>query len=286
MAYITHRLGKTHYIARGKVKRSIPLIALHGGPGGTSRSTAPLLRLSSERRVYIYDQIGSGKSSATSPSKWTMKTFVDELKLLIEAWGLTRFHLFGVSCGSTLALDYYLATRDKKIASIIFQSPFFSARDWQRDADFHIQRLPKRYQKIIHHCQEVGATDSKVYAEALEAYYLKHVVRNKKAFRAERDRKNPNGKKVYAYMWGPSEFCPTGSLHTYNKASKLKKVKAPVLFISGQYDEIRPTTVKSYRDHIPNSVLQVIPGASHAIAAEKPRVLVKTLRNFFRSVES
>ena len=179
-----------------------------------------------------------------------------------------------------MALEYFAATRDKRIQSIVFQSPFFSVSDWTRDARRLIAKLPKKHQKAIRYCQEVGATDSKVYQAALEEYYLKHVIRNKKAFRSRKAADNPNGKQVYEYMWGPSEFCPTGTLKTYERAHKLTSIKKPTLFICGRHDEATPTTVKKYHRMVKDSHFKVIPKASHAIAKEQPKALLESVRRF------
>jgi proline iminopeptidase len=286
MPYIKHRLGRTYYQSAGKKSSAVPLIALHGGPGGTSSINELFLKLAGDRKVFIYDQLGGGKSGSTPKSKWTMKTFVEELKLLVNAWNLDQFHLFGISCGSTLALEYFAATRDQRIKSIIFQSPFFSVSDWTRDAKKLITKLPKKHQKVIKYCHEIGATDSEVYQQALEAYYLKHVIRNKKAFKSRKAGENPNGKKIYEYMWGPSEFCPTGTLKTYERAHKLKSINKPTLFICGRYDEAAPSTVGKYHRLVKKSKFKIIPKASHAIAKEQPKALLKTVKDYLIEVDN
>lgn len=285
MPYIHHKLGRTFFQTRGEEGRGIPLVALHGGPGSTLDINKLLLRLGPQRKVYIYDQLGGGKSSRTPQSKWNWKTFVKELEILVNAWKLDRFHIFGISCGATLALEYYLATKDRRLQSIIFQSPFFSARDWQRDANLLISKLPTKQQKVIRACHEVGATDSAVYEKALEIYYLKHVIRNKTQFRMRRKRKNPGGKKIYKYMWGPSEFHASGTLRTYHRSPRLAEIRIPTLFISGQHDEAMPRTVKKYSEQVNGSKFCIIPKASHAIAKEQPRELLRTVRNYLRDVE-
>ena len=57
---------------------------------------------------------------------------------------------------------FFLATKDKKIKKIIFQSPFFSTKDWEKDANRLINALPAKTKKVIKYCHEVEATDSKV----------------------------------------------------------------------------------------------------------------------------
>ena len=86
MPFIEHRYGKTYYQYRGRrTSWGLPLVCLHGGPGGHSRFMTDLFKLSDERQVFIYDQVGGGRSSATSKRQWTVATFVNELRILVDA---------------------------------------------------------------------------------------------------------------------------------------------------------------------------------------------------------
>lgn len=282
MPYIEHKLGKTYYQRRGrKTVKGLPLVCLHGGPGGQSTRMAPLFELADERQVFLYDQIGGGRSSATKKQHWTIGTFVDELATLVDAWGLDEFHLFGASWGTTLALEFMLRHR-RSVRSVIFQSPMFSTADWENDANRLIKELPEKHRKVIRYCHEIGATDSQVYNVAMEAYYARHVCRNKAGLKRMLESSNSNGGQVYSHMWGPSEFKATGTLRKYDKVRRLNDIKQPALVVCGEFDEAQPSTGERYAKRLPAGEFTTIPNASHAILAEKPKVLVKTLRSFLR----
>ncbi len=285
MPYIQHRLGQTFYTAKGFKKKKTPLIFLHGGPGGMHDSQSPLFELARERPIYLYTQIGGGKSSAIKPAKMKIETFVWELATLIKAWQLERFHLAGGSWGTTLALEYYLRQKGNGVASLIFQSPMFSAKDWQKDALGLIKKMSKQDQKIIRYCHEINATDAKVYQEVMFRYYLKHLLRNKKKLEEFFNKKNPNGKKVYQTMWGPSEFQASGTLKSYHRVGQLKHIKVPSLIICGQYDEATPKTGRQYQKAIKNAQFAEIAHASHAILKEKPKAMLKVIQSFLKGCE-
>ena len=145
MSFIEHRLGRTHFTVKGKTTDRLPVIWLHGGPGGTHNPNGNLFNLSDHRKVYAYTQLGSGKSSDLSKRQWRISTFVQELELLVAAWGLKDFHLMGGSWGTTLALEYYLKVGGQGIRSMVLQSPMLSAVDWQKDANRLIKALPKEH---------------------------------------------------------------------------------------------------------------------------------------------
>jgi len=287
MPYLKHQFGQTFYQLRGsKHSDGLPIICLHGGPGGHSRFMSDLFKLADNRQVVIYDQVGGGRSSATEKKFWKVQTFVRELELLVEHLGFKQFHLFGGSWGTTLALEYYLKGRNRgKVESLIFQSPMFSAADWQRDANQLIAKLPAKERRIIRVCHEIGATDSKVYLEAMKLYYARHVCRNKAKSKRRSLIKNLHGNRVYEYMWGASEFSATGILKNYDKVSQLEKIGCPTLFICGEHDEARPKTAKQYAKTIPDADFVEIKNASHAILAEKPSKLIKTIRHFVTRID-
>ena len=287
MPYLTHKSGRTYFQSRGSRRLTgIPVICLHGGPGGHSRNMTDLFKLTSERRVFIYDQVGGGRSSATTRKHWTIKTFVSELEALVDAWELDEFHLFGGSWGTTLALEYYLHRRNReRVKSLLFQSPMFSAADWQQDANRLIRGMPAAERKVIRYCHEIGATDSKVYQDAMKLYYSRHVCRNKSRAARAAKIKNPNGNRVYEYMWGASEFSATGTLKDYDRVADLTQINVPTLFVCGEHDEATPRTAKRYARSVPGARFAEIPGASHAILAEKPGALIRTLRSFMNTIE-
>ncbi len=279
MAFIHHKLGSSHYTKKGR-KGKTPIIWLHGGPGGMHRPDANVFRLAENRPVYCYTQIGGGRSSKTTRKRWNIQTFVAELEILVKEWGLDEFHLMGGSWGTTLALEYYLRREGRGVRSLVFQSPLFSSRDWKTDGRRLIEGLPAKTQHILNTCHEIGATDSKVYRDAMAAYYLKHVLRDKKKTKEIAKQKNANGNKVYEYMWGPSEFEPTGTLKTYTRLADLSKIKVPTLIICGEHDEATPTTGSRYANRIKGCVFSEIKGASHSIWHEKPAAIHKVIKSF------
>lgn len=284
MAYIKHKLGKTHYTKKGQGKKT-PIIWLHGGPGGTHNPQGNQFKLANGRKVYCYTQIGGGKSSAIPKSKWNIKTFVEELDILINKWGIKEFHLMGGSWGTTLALEYYLRKKGKGVKSLVFQSPMFSAKDWHNDAKRLIKAMSKKDQKVFKYCHEIGTTDSQVYKDSMFNFYLKHVLRDKKKLTTGLSKPNPNGNKIYNYMWGVSEFEPTGTLKTYDRVKDLKKIKVPSMIICGQYDEATPETGIKYANKIKGCSFAQIKGASHAIWSEKPTKIKKVINEFLKEIE-
>jgi proline iminopeptidase len=281
MAYFTSKLGKTFYIKKGR-KGLTPIIGCHGGPGGTHNSIAPLLELATDRQIVVYDQIGSGKSSMTKQRDWTIETFCKNLDDLANHLGYEEFILYGSSWGGTLILEYF-KRYPKKVKGLIFHSSLISSPIWVKDAQRLISKLPKKHIEVIKCCEKVGATDSKVYKEAITAYYKKHVCRDPKAYLPSKKRKPKSNEELYMYMWGPSEFCPTGTLKKYDGTKLLKKINIPTMFMSGQYDEATPEAAKSFAKKVKGAQFKVIKGCSHSSFRENKKLTKSIISNFLNS---
>ena len=288
MPSFRHKLGTTYYLRRGRARRShAPLIALHGGPGGSHYLQRRLLDLSNDRPVVVYDQLGGGRSKAKSKHpKWSIALFVNELKALADHLGFETFHLAGSSWGCTLALEYYLRTRDRRIRSLIFSSPMFSAPIWMKDARILLKKLPKKHQKVIRMCESVGATDSKVYKDAEMEFFRRFVFRGDwSAPNMKRSMKNFNP-AIYNYMWGSSEFNATGTLKNYDRIKDLKKIRVPTYLMCGQYDEATPKSCRSFQQRIPDAKFTVLKGCSHVSTEERPRYVLGFYRRWLQEVDA
>ena len=91
---------------------------------------------------------------------------------------------------------------------------------------------------------------------------------------------------IYNYMWGPSEFSPTGTLINYDIHQALSKISVPVLFTTGEFDEARPSTVKRLASFVSDVEYIEIPNAGHASSIDNPQVLIKAHRDFANSLDN
>ncbi|HXY05788.1 MAG TPA: prolyl aminopeptidase [Burkholderiaceae bacterium] len=87
--------------------RGLPVVFLHGGPGGGSAPEHRRFFDPAFFRVVLYDQRGAGASTPFAEAAHnTTQHLVADLERLREHLGVSRWLLFGGSWGSTLALAY------------------------------------------------------------------------------------------------------------------------------------------------------------------------------------
>lgn len=267
--------GRVYVRVAGDLAAGTPIVLIHGGPGGTHRSLLPAVALADERAVILYDQLDSGRSDRPGdPANWRVPRFVDELEAIRRALGVARWHMCGHSWGGTVALEYG-ARRPAALRGLALASPLVSTRRWIADADALRATLPADTQAALKACD--NPPPHPACAAATAAFY--------RAFNA-RERREPDGgfnARLYQAMWGPSEFAATGTLRDYDGEPLLARLDgARTLFLAGQYDEARPTTVAGFAARVPGAELGVVPGAAHALFGDRPTETIALLRAWLR----
>ena len=288
--YLPFHGHKTWYRIVGDQDKpgKLPLICLHGGPGATHDYFGSLEAFAATgRRVVLYDQIGWGNSDHIhDPSFWTMDLFVDELKAVRKALGLSRAHILGHSWGGMLALEYAL-TRPKGLASLVLANTLSSSAQWAHEAKRLIKQLPLDVQDVIHKNETAGTIDSPVYRAAMREYSRHYGGGHispfpdwvKKAF------KKIGTNEIYLTMWGPSEFCVTGTLKDWDVTPRLGEIQVPALVLCGRDDEATPALARTLHRGIPGSQMVIFERSAHFPHIEETELFLQVLDTFLIRAE-
>lgn len=258
----------------------IPLLVLHGGPGGSSKDSDPILQLGDERPVIHYDQLGCGKSDRPNDlSLWTVERYVEELGQVRTALGLNEVHILGHSWGTMLAAAYLL-DKPTGVRSVIFSSPCHSAQMWERDQREYLKDFPKETQEIIERSEREETTDSPEYHQAMIQFYERHVCRLLPWPQKMLDDMKKNNHQIYGYMWGASEFTVTGTLRDFDVTDRLNEIEIPSLFTCGRFDEATPKTTEYYASLVPGAEYHVFENSAHMPGVEEPQAFANKMREF------
>lgn len=282
--YIPVTGGNVWYEIVGKGK-GIPLIVLHGGPGHPHYTWEPLRELGKDRPIIFYDQLGCGKSDRPKDiSLWREDRFVDELEKIRKYLGLQQFHILGHSWGGALAAKY-IFKYPKFVKSIIFASPLLNTSKWLEDADQLKKTLPMKIRIALNTHEQTGTTNTKEYKEATQKFYRKYLCRIWPQPMEVKKSQKEAGDDVYLTMWGPSEFHCTGNLKNLDCTSSLHKIKVPILFTCGKYDEATPSSIKSFQKLIPSSRMVIFKKSAHLAQLEETEKYIQTVRRFLNEVD-
>jgi proline iminopeptidase len=276
--------GKIWYGIMGEGNK-IPLLCLHGGPGGTSKSYYNLSEIAKERPVIMFDQLGTGRSDYHQDTALLkVEKFVEQVKAIKSELKLNEFYIMGGSWGAALALEYYMHYPEG-IKAIIFNSPYFSTPIWTEDAAKLVAALPDSIQAAIRIAERDSLFDTDSFAAANDYFSSLHGSRKVLA-KHPYDTVESNGNSfIYNYMWGPSEFTATGTLRNYDNHQSLKNVAIPALFTTGEYDEALPETVEKLSLLAPNSKFIMIPDAGHSTLNDNGPAMRTAILEFLKKQE-
>lgn len=277
--------GPVYYRIEGS-GAGIPLLAVHGGPGGTSCGFLQYAPLTRDRPVVMFDQLGGGRSGRPRDlSLYRVERFVEELDTVRRQLKLREIHLLGHSWGGALVAQYALTKGLRGMRSLVLSSALLSTPDWIRDAEELRRQLPADVQATLRRHEAAGTTDSAEYRAAEQEFNRRFVRRRAGGRRSPDCAGAPGNDVIYQYMWGPSEFHATGTLRSFDVTPRLGELRLPVLLIVGEYDEARPETAARYQQRIPGAKLVVVPDAAHAHVSDNPEASLGALRDFLARVE-
>jgi proline iminopeptidase len=105
----------------------VPLVFLHGGPGGGSLPHHRRFYDPAFWRIVLYDQRGAGRSTPIAElSENTTAHLISDLERLRAHLGVERWLLFGGSWGSTLALAY-AQTYPARVLGLVLRGIFLAS---------------------------------------------------------------------------------------------------------------------------------------------------------------
>jgi proline iminopeptidase len=261
-----------------------PLILLHGGPGDASVYLRALEELGDERVVIRYDQLGGGYSDVVhDTSLFNIRHFVDELELLRQHLALERVHLYGLSWGATLALEYFRA-HPRHVASLTLAGETLDIPTFRARVRGLFDAMPDSLSRAAGAAAAGEPYDTAALQAALSELG-RHFTRS--PVLAEMDTlKRLHNPEIAEYMLGTSPFTPGGTLRDYDATPFLRQVSVPVLFIVGEFDVAGPEIVRRHARLTPGARLVVIPDAGHHTQWDNAPATLAAVRAFLQTVDS
>ena len=177
----------------------IPVIGLHGGPGG---GASPEMRRFFDPRRFrtvLFDQRGCGRSAPYSDLREnTTWDLVADIEKLREHLGIEKWLVFGGSWGSTLALAYAV-THPDRVAGLLLRGVFLLT---EREINWFYQHgasniFPDAYDRYVAPIPEDERGD------LLKAFYTRLMSENKPERLAAAQAPGPAGKARPFLSGGP-----------------------------------------------------------------------------------
>ena len=140
------------YVEECGSPEGIPVLYIHGGPGGSCSERDRRFFDPEKYRVILFDQRGCGQSTPHAELQQnTVQDLLGDIELIREKLGVDRWVLFGGSWGTTLAL-LYAQMHPKRVQGMILRGVFLAR---QKDLDWLYQEggasriFPDQWQSFI-----------------------------------------------------------------------------------------------------------------------------------------
>lgn len=125
--------GHRIYVEQCGHPQGVPVLVLHGGPGGGCSPSMRRYFDPSHYRIVLFDQRGCGRSrphaSVEANTTWHLVADIERIR---TALGIDRFIVFGGSWGATLALVYAIS-HPERVSALVLRGVFLMT---QRELDW------------------------------------------------------------------------------------------------------------------------------------------------------
>jgi proline iminopeptidase len=275
-------LHELYYEEVGNPK-GVPVVFLHGGPGGGVNETYRRFFDPKYYRVILFDQRGAGKSTPHAELKdnstWHL---VEDIEKLRGHLGIDRWIVFGGSWGSTLAL-IYAESHPQAVGALCLRGIFLCRRHellwfYQEGAsrvfpeafDKYLEVIPLEERKdlISAYYKRLTSDDPKLRLEAARAWSVWEASTSKLS--PDQNLMDQFGEDLFALAFARIEchyfmnriFLETDDWILKN-ASRLHSI--PTQIVHGRYDMVCPVeNAWDLKKALPDAKLHIIPDAGHS----------------------
>ena len=278
----------------------IPVIVIHGGPGGGGQPSYRQYFDPETYNIIQFDQRGCGKSTPYAELvENNTQASVSDIEQLRQSFGIEKWHVFGGSWGSTLALVYAQEYPERAL-SLMLRGIFMCRKS------------------ELHWFYQDGA--SHIFPDAFEAY-REHIPKQEqndliKAYHIRLTSEDINTRRAAAKEWtrwemATSRLFPDDSYlekaedldfavafariechyfinaifleeaHILNHVESIQHI--PTNIVQGRYDVVCPArSAWELHKAMPNSTLILVPDAGHSMGEVSIARELVTITNSYR----
>lgn len=258
----------------------VPIVLLHGGPGAGATPAHRRFFNPAHYRIIIFDQRGAGRSHPLgSVNNNTPEDLVNDLEKIREHLKVEKWHLFGGSWGSTLAILYAIQNPDRCL-SFILRGIFLLE---QSEVDWFLNGMKMifpeawdQFSKVVENDDEclldayiehLQSDDEKTRVEAAISWSLyegacSSLLPNYETITTQEQKNHALALALIESHYFRNNVIPEED-SILNKIDVIRKI--PATIIHGRYDIITPIlTAQRLHDVWPEADYIVVPDGGHS----------------------
>ncbi len=282
--------GIRHWVkVSGAEHRTVPLVIIHGGPGGNHYVFERTAGAGLEKfaTVIYYEQRGSGRSDRPADGKYTVPLMVSDLEAIRKHLNLKQIVPLGYSFGASLALEYTLAHPDQ-VRGLILES-FATLQDssvlLSQLANFYSQanaQTRPKMDSILRSPASLSDKNMAFWNLAGREDVIRFLFRD-----------TAQGRKVFD-MWRESGIGNTGEVmkalmmqhRPVNLYEDAHRINSPVLILTGVYDRngALPAAIR-IKEEIAGSQIRFFERSAHFPDVEETAEFVRCVKAWYSALE-
>ncbi len=257
-----------------------PLVLIMGLGAPSAAWLFQVPEFSKHYRTIVFDNRGVGRSSKP-PGPYTTAQMADDTNGLLDALGVARAHVVGVSMGGMIAQELALR-HPQRVGGLVLACTYAEPNP---DVERHRESLLAQFGGRVGPSGQIEidpqAIDPMQFFQALLPL----------SFNPEFiERELPKLIDVFssALQYGFSMEGILGqvaAVQTHRTTDRLHRIQSPTLVITGDADRlVPPASSEILARHIPNARLVKVPGGSHGFNFETPDVFNREVLAFLATV--
>ena len=247
--FVTTPYGQTHVISCGP-EDAFPLVLLHAGQASSTMWFPNIADLSNKFQVLALDTLGEPGKSVPARHNATRRDCADWLEGVMDALGIPRAHVMGLSRGGWLALNLALVApqRLERIVSLSPVAVFIALTSFFSAVAQAVMRLPTRFVSKV----------------ALNSWVVRGFVVN--PVFAEQFMTG-----LQNWNWTVNTSGYSGVMPCTFSDEELRQIRQQVLLLIGDQDRLNPPKALEWaRQTIQHLEAEIIPRAGHFLNMEQP----------------
>jgi 3-oxoadipate enol-lactonase len=260
MAYVENQGAKIYWEEQGE---GLPLVLIMGLASTIDmwHRTRPVM--AKHFRTILVENRGVGRSDVPVPP-YTIATMASDVKAVMDAAGIEKAHLFGISMGGMIAQEFTL-NYPERVRSLVLGCTNFGGRQVKPAAP-----------KVLDILKARGLMTPEDAARSMAPF----------VYDANTPRERVEEDLRIRVKWFPKNegyFGQLGAILSWESRERLPQIKAPTLVLHGETDElVPPENGKLIADLIPDSKLVMLKNASHIFMTDQPELSHQLILNFFK----
>lgn len=283
--------GVEHWVKISGIEHeSIPIVVLHGGPGGNNYVYENTIgkKIENYATIIYYEQRGCGRSEEPhSNDDYSIDLLTGDLLVIINELGIDKVNILGYSFGGQLAMEFTLRYSEK-VHKLILQSP--SVSPYERLAYTQVQgfrQIVSGGEKVI--VEKIAKSKSTIEEKLDKIWDIVHIDTVDKLLFY-----NTDNAKDMRHLWAKFGYENTGDMaNALNKETRkielldnIKNIKNKTLILAGLYDRnVGLDLLRDIHSKIENSKFIIFDKSAHFPDLEEPIKYAKAIHNFLFEIE-